>query len=91
MIQLTGNGLTLANAWNIAHRQSGCESPSSSLTTMSASRTLVEKVAAEPRAVYGINIGFGQFSGTRVSSADLERHQSNLLHNLSVRASSDLV
>jgi histidine ammonia-lyase len=34
---------------------------------MRESRALVEKVAVEPRAVYGINTGFGPLSGSRVS------------------------
>jgi len=51
---------------------------------MRQSRALVEKVAAEPRAVYGINTGFGPLSGTRVSTEDLQQHQLNLLHHLSV-------
>ena len=51
---------------------------------MAASRALVEKIAAEPRAIYGINTGFGPLSGTRVSPADLAQHQLNLLHHLSV-------
>jgi histidine ammonia-lyase len=44
---------------------------------------LVERIAAEPRAVYGINTGFGPLSGTRVAQADLRQHQLNLLHHLS--------
>jgi len=84
MIQLTGHGLTLEEVWQIAHRQRSSELPAAALTAMRASRALVEKVAAEPRAVYGINTGFGPLSGTRVSPADLEQHQLNLLHHLSV-------
>ena len=84
MIQLTGHGLTLADVWKIAHRQSDCELPAAARAAMSASRALVEKIAAEPRAVYGINTGFGPLSGTRVSSSDLAQHQLNLLHHLSV-------
>jgi histidine ammonia-lyase len=41
-------------------------------------------VAAEPRAVYGINTGFGPLSGSRVAPEDLQQHQLNLLHHLSV-------
>ena len=38
----------------------------------------------EPRAIYGINTGFGPLSGFRVSNADLAQHQINLLHHLTV-------
>ena len=84
MIQLTGHGLMLADVWKIAHRRTGCKIPASARSAMRASRTLVEKIAAEPRAVYGINTGFGPLSGTRVSPSDLAQHQLNLLHHLSV-------
>jgi histidine ammonia-lyase len=84
MIQLTGHGLTLPQVWQIAHCQNQCEIPAPARAGMIASRVLVEKIAAEPRAVYGINTGFGPLSGTRVSPADLEQHQMNLLYHLSV-------
>ena len=51
---------------------------------MRQSRALVEKLAAEPRAIYGINTGFGPLSATRVAPDDLVQHQLNLLHHLSV-------
>ena len=84
MIQLTGHDLTLGELQQIAFARSECEIPASARERMAASRALVEKVAAEPRAIYGINTGFGPLSGTRVAAADLERHQLNLLHHLSV-------
>jgi phenylalanine ammonia-lyase len=84
MIQLNGHRLTLNDLWAIAHRQSQCELAGDARDLMRQSRALVEKVAAEPRAVYGINTGFGPLSGTRVSPEDLQQHQLNLLHHLSV-------
>jgi histidine ammonia-lyase len=84
MIQLTGHGLTLRDVWEIASRRSKCQLPASARKRMCASRALVEKVAAQPRAVYGINTGFGPLSGARVLPADMEQHQLNLLHHLSV-------
>jgi histidine ammonia-lyase len=84
MIELNGHGLTLRDLWSISQRESACGLPDSAREAMRASRALVEKVAAEPRAVYGINTGFGPLSGTRVSPEDLQQHQLNLLHHLSV-------
>ena len=84
MIQLTGHDLTLDDVWEIAHRRSGCQVPAAARRRMRQSRALVEKLAAQPRAIYGINTGFGPLSGTRVSPDDLARHQLNLLHHLSV-------
>jgi histidine ammonia-lyase len=45
---------------------------------------MVESLAAQPRAIYGINTGFGPLSGFRIATEDLGRHQLNLLHHLLV-------
>ena len=81
---LDGHSLTLADLWRIAHCEDSCRLADSARERVRASRAFVEKVAAEPRAIYGINTGFGPLSGTRVSAQDLELHQLNLLHHLSV-------
>ena len=84
MINLDGHHLQIAGLCRIANRQAGCRLAAAARQRMRQSRALVEQVAAEPRAVYGINTGFGPLSGTRVSPADLQQHQLNLLHHLSV-------
>lgn len=84
MIELNGHQLTIPDLWAIAHRREPCRLADAARPLMRRSRALVEQVAAEPRAVYGINTGFGPLSGTRVSPRDLEQHQLNLLHHLSV-------
>jgi histidine ammonia-lyase len=84
MIELTGHALTIPGLWAIAHHAEPCQLAETARRNMRESRALVEKLAAEPRAIYGINTGFGPLSGTRVSPADLEQHQLNLLHHLSV-------
>lgn len=84
MIRLTGHDLTVAELRAIAHRRQDCQLGDSARERMRASRALVERIAAEPCAVYGINTGFGPLSGTRVSPEDLRQHQLNLLHHLSV-------
>jgi histidine ammonia-lyase len=84
MIELTGHALTIPGLWAIARHAEPCQLAEPARRRMRESRAVVEKLAAEPRAIYGINTGFGPLSGTRVSPADLERHQLNLLHHLSV-------
>ena len=84
MIELTGHALTIPGLWAIGHHAEPCQLAEAARRNMQESRALVEKLAAEPRAIYGINTGFGPLSGTRVSPADLEQHQLNLLHHLSV-------
>jgi len=51
---------------------------------MRRSRELVESLAAQPRAIYGINTGFGPLSGFRIEGPELAQHQVNLLFHLTV-------
>ncbi len=83
-VELNGHNLSLHDLWAVSQRECNCRVGGGARERMTASRKLVEKLAAEPRAIYGINTGFGPLSGTRVSPADLQRHQINLIHHLSV-------
>ncbi len=84
MIELDGHNLCIPDLCGLAEGRDTCKLADSARTLMRESRALVEKLAAEPRAIYGINTGFGPLSGTRVSADDLGQHQLNLLHHLSV-------
>ena len=84
MITLSGHDLSIAEVWRIARLQSPCELSGGARPLIQRSRRLVESLAAEPRAIYGINTGFGPLSGFRISEADLSQHQTNLLHHLTV-------
>lgn len=83
-LELDGHRLVIGDLWRAATATTACRLSSGAVARMRESRALVERVAAEPRAVYGINTGFGPLSGTRVSVEDLRQHQLNLLHHLSV-------
>lgn len=84
MITLDGHTLAIGDLWKLAHgtEDGGLSAPARK--RMRQSRALVEKLAAEPRAIYGINTGFGPLSACRVAPKDLEQHQLNLLSHLSV-------
>src|SRR6478609_569611 len=84
MISLNGHNLSILETWQIATQDAPCELSIEAKPLIQRSRQLVEKLAAEPRAIYGINTGFGPLSGFRVSDADLAQHQVNLLHHLTV-------
>ena len=84
MIKFDGHTLTLGQLWQVATAHTPCQLTASARGRMKRSRALVEKLASEPRAIYGINTGFGPLSATRVAPADLAQHQLNLLHHLSV-------
>jgi histidine ammonia-lyase len=83
-IQLNGHDLSIAEVWRIASLQSPCELSAGARPLIRESRKLVEDLAAQPRAIYGINTGFGPLSAFRVNPADLAQHQLNLLHHLTV-------
>jgi histidine ammonia-lyase len=84
MIKLTGHALSLEEVWQVASLQSPCELAAEARPLIHRSRELVESLAAQPRAIYGINTGFGPLSGFRISNQELAQHQLNLLHHLTV-------
>ena len=84
MIELNGHKLSIAEVWQVATKHAVCELADDARPRIRQSREFVEKVAAQPRAIYGINTGFGPLSGFRVSSKDQKQHQLHLLHHLFV-------
>jgi histidine ammonia-lyase len=84
MIELNGHKLTVEDVWHIAKNGGKAQLAGDAREAMKKSRALVESLAQEPRAIYGINTGFGPLSGMRVSPEDQQLHQVNLLHHLSV-------
>ncbi len=83
-IPLNGHRLSIGEVWEIAVQNHACQLAAGARPLIRRSRKLVESLAAQPRAIYGINTGFGPLSGFRISGADLEQHQVNLLHHLTV-------
>ena len=84
MIALNGHNLSVADVWQIATLQSACALAEDARPLIQRSRQLVESLAAQPRAIYGINTGFGPLSGFRIADKELAQHQINLLHHLTV-------
>src|SRR5437899_3930154 len=84
MITLNGHTLSLKDVWQVASQKSPCALAAEARPLIRRSRELVESLAAQPRAIYGINTGFGPLSGFRVSNQELAQHQLNLLHHLTV-------
>src|SRR5476649_739492 len=83
-ITLNGHKLSIEEHWKIASLKFSCELDDDARPLIRRSRELVETLAAQPRAIYGINTGFGPLSGFRVSSEDQKQHQLNLLYHLTV-------
>jgi histidine ammonia-lyase len=83
-VSLNGHHLSIDEVWRVAFLQAPCFLSDDARPLIQRSRELVEKIAAEPRAVYGINTGFGPLSGFRISGDELGQHQLHLLHHLLV-------
>jgi histidine ammonia-lyase len=84
MISLNGHKLSIPQVWQVASLRVPCELADDAKPLIRRSRQLVESLAAQPRAIYGINTGFGPLSGFRIGAEELGQHQLNLLHHLSV-------
>jgi histidine ammonia-lyase len=84
IIALNGHNLSIAEVWHIASLQTPCALADEARPLIRRSRELVERIAAEPRAVYGINTGFGPLSGFRISNEEQAQHQIHLLYHLFV-------
>jgi histidine ammonia-lyase len=83
-IALNGHNLSIEELWRIAALQIPCSLADEARPLIRRSRELVESLAAQPRAIYGINTGFGPLSGFRVSGEDQKQHQLNLVYHLTV-------
>ncbi len=84
MISLNGHNLSIGDVWKISSLGAACKLAGEARPLIRRSRKLVESLAAQPRAIYGINTGFGPLSGFRISREDQAQHQVNLLHHLTV-------
>jgi histidine ammonia-lyase len=84
MITLNGHHLSITEVWQVAVMGRPCELAAEARPLIQRSRKLIESLAAQPRAIYGINTGFGPLSAFRVSNEEQAQHQVNLLHHLSV-------
>ena len=84
MISFNGHNLSIEDVWRVASLGVPCTLADDARPRVRQSRELVENLAAQPRAIYGINTGFGPLSGFRVPPEELAEHQVNLLHHLSV-------
>jgi histidine ammonia-lyase len=84
MLTLDGHNLSIEEVWQVACLQIPCSLASEARPLLARSRQLVEALAAQPRAIYGINTGFGPLSGCRIATEELAQHQLNLLYHLLV-------
>ncbi|ASD63069.1 histidine ammonia-lyase [Bdellovibrio bacteriovorus] len=84
-MQITGENITLENLYEIAHNPSiKAELSASGRANMQKSRDYIEGRIASGEVMYGVNTGFGAFSSVRISDAEIEQLQRNLIRSHSM-------
>ena len=84
-MEITGLNLTIDDVFTVAH------SPELKVTLavsakekMNTSRNYIEKRINAGEVMYGVNTGFGAFSSVRISDAEIEQLQKNLIRSHSI-------
>lgn len=88
-MQINGENITLENLYAAAHNPSTkVELAASAKAEMKKSRDYIEGRIASGEVMYGVNTGFGAFSSVRISDAEIEQLQRNLIrsHSMGVGA-----
>ncbi|MFP4496656.1 MAG: histidine ammonia-lyase [Vulcanimicrobiota bacterium] len=80
-IYIDGNHLTIEEVHQASLGGAYVEIHESALEPIEKSRKFLEEKLKEDRAHYGINTGFGDFAGVRISHQDLARLQINLVRS----------
>jgi histidine ammonia-lyase len=82
-IQLNGATLSIAEVWRGAKLEEPCTIDDQARPAIRRCRALVEDLSQQPRAIYGINTGFGPLSDFRIPPESQREHQLHLIHHLS--------
>ena len=77
-IPLSGDDLTLAGVWSVAHGEAHAELSGRARQKMVAARELVDRA---PEHTYGVNTGFGRFVSQAISAEQTEELQVRLLRS----------
>ncbi len=81
-IRLTGEDLTVADVWEVAHGRTAAALASAVQAKMEAARTLVERAAhGASEHTYGVNTGFGRFVSKAIPEELTEELQLRLLRS----------
>lgn len=81
MLQLRGQPLTLDQIAAVANGEEQVVLAEEARARIEASRSVVEEIVADNRAVYGINTGFGKLSDVRIEPDKLTELQLNLVRS----------
>ncbi len=80
-LELTGSALTIADLAAVAAEGRPVRLASAARHRMLGTRAIVERLAAGPDAVYGVNTGFGKLSDLAIAPDQLAQLQVNLVRS----------
>jgi histidine ammonia-lyase len=80
--QLTGESVDMEAVWRVARREIGeFKLATKARDRMAASRDFIESEMNSGEPIYGVNTGFGAFSGVRISKGEIVQLQKNLIRS----------
>ncbi len=80
-IMIDGQALTRAEVISVARHSTPVSLGEHAIEQIQAARTVIEKIAAEGRTIYGVTTGFGHLSTVHISQDHLVDLQHNLLRS----------
>src|SRR5262245_27601376 len=80
-IEISGNNLTLEQFSRVVFNLEPVKLDPGARVRMKRAHRVVEAIAHQERAVYGINTGFGKLSDARINRQEIEELQSNLVRS----------
>ena len=80
-VPLTGNTLTFEDLRAVVFDGAEASLAPEARERMEASRAVIERLAAAPTKVYGVNTGFGELAVVRISSDQIRQLQVNLVRS----------
>src|SRR5947209_15129611 len=84
MVILTGDRLSVEQVRSVAYRGEPVSLAPEAIARMNRSRAVVDRLAAGDDPVYGVNTGVGLLADVRVSPAELEHLQRNVIRSHAV-------
>ena len=81
MLFLSGQPLTLQQIADVAYGREEVSLSDEARARVAEARSIVERIVAEGRTVYGVNTGFGKLSDVSIKSSELRDLQLNLVRS----------
>lgn len=80
-VSLDGNSLSFEKIRRVVHHNEQVELHETAIHRVHESRMTIERMVGQGKVIYGVNTGFGKFSDTAISTADVGQLQLNLIRS----------